>query len=457
MTFFTVSKMSETMLSFRAKIGYMSLTIEAMYHLHYGGKKHGLYLIEQIKAMWAKGIIAADAAYLNEPTGAWEPVTELLKPSRCDAADKPNTSQPPLPPSTPPLSAKAGPWKRFFLWTAAGCFAVLTMFLAILIFAVLSGEPVPQSPVFPDRVAASRADTAQSVDAAAVATRTAPTPAPKPASTHQAGSKSSTAAKEQKTARSAAPPVASSVKPATQPDNARWIPDGTAWISVKARVTWPDRIYLDPGPPFEARKQADERGRSRYIFERAGVLRGVLDEKVRIVSAAPSRPIPGYWDRVAAEDAAAHRWDYQSPPAPVPVRTPTELKAQDEAIANINARSAAIARASSAAPSHFAGSTSPSYTYSTPSTASYTRPTSTLGYSHYYDFNYRPSVGDHYVRDYTRRDGTYVQGHYQTNADDSFWNNYSSYGNVNPYTGHTGYKLPPSGISTHFNGYTRRD
>ena len=190
-------------------------------------------------------------------------------------------------------------------------------------------------------------------------------------------------------------------------------------------MTWPDRTDLDPGPPFEAKKQTNEKGHSRYLFERAGALRGVIEEKVRIVSAAaPSRPIPGYWDRNAAEDDDADRRAYQSPPASVSVRTPAELKAQDEAIANINARSAAIARTSPATPSHFAGSTSPS---STPSASSYTRPPSTLGYySQYYDFNYRPSVGDHYVGGYTRRDGTYVQGHYQTNADDSFWNNYSS-------------------------------
>jgi hypothetical protein len=42
-----------------------------------------------------------------------------------------------------------------------------------------------------------------------------------------------------------------------------------------------------------------------------------------------------------------------------------------------------------------------------------------------------------------RMDGTFVSGHYRTNRDDSFWNNYSSHGNINPHTGRTGYKLPP--------------
>ena len=36
---------------------------------------------------------------------------------------------------------------------------------------------------------------------------------------------------------------------------------------------------------------------------------------------------------------------------------------------------------------------------------------------------------------YSRKDGTYVPGHMGTNPDNSFWNNYSPKGNVNPYTG----------------------
>jgi hypothetical protein len=93
--------------------------------------------------------------------------------------------------------------------------------------------------------------------------------------------------------------------------------------------------------------------------------------------------------------------------------------------------------------------TSPPYTYSRPSTPSYTRSPSIPGYyNRYYDYNYRPPVGEHYVHSYTRRDGTFVSGHHRTNRDDSFWNNYSSYGNINPHTGRTGYKLPRVGRST---------
>jgi hypothetical protein len=71
-------------------------------------------------------------------------------------------------------------------------------------------------------------------------------------------------------------------------------------------------------------------------------------------------------------------------------------------------------------------------------------------YSRYYDYTYRPPVGNHYVNGYFRSDGSYVQGHYKTNRDDSFWNNWSSQGNINPYTGKTGYKLPPSTPSTSY-------
>jgi hypothetical protein len=93
-----------------------------------------------------------------------------------------------------------------------------------------------------------------------------------------------------------------------------------------------------------------------------------------------------------------------------------------------------------------ASRTSPRYTYSAPSARSYTRSPSTPGYySRYYDYNYRPPVGEHYVHSYIRSDGTFVSGHYRTNRDDSFWNNYSSYANINPHTGRTGYKLPRVG------------
>jgi hypothetical protein len=54
--------------------------------------------------------------------------------------------------------------------------------------------------------------------------------------------------------------------------------------------------------------------------------------------------------------------------------------------------------------------------------------------------------GSHYVKGYVKKDGTYVEPHYQTNPDSTKLNNYSTEGNVNPYTGKEGtedpYKVP---------------
>jgi hypothetical protein len=46
---------------------------------------------------------------------------------------------------------------------------------------------------------------------------------------------------------------------------------------------------------------------------------------------------------------------------------------------------------------------------------------------------------DQYVNGYTRRDGGYVQPHYRTESNSTTYDNYSSQGNVNPYTGQPGY------------------
>jgi hypothetical protein len=42
-----------------------------------------------------------------------------------------------------------------------------------------------------------------------------------------------------------------------------------------------------------------------------------------------------------------------------------------------------------------------------------------------------------YVEGYTRKDGTYVQGHWRSSPDNNPYNNYSYPGNTNPYTGKT--------------------
>ncbi|MEW6614807.1 MAG: hypothetical protein AB1401_05015 [Thermodesulfobacteriota bacterium] len=45
---------------------------------------------------------------------------------------------------------------------------------------------------------------------------------------------------------------------------------------------------------------------------------------------------------------------------------------------------------------------------------------------------------DVHVKGYYRKDGTYVQPHYRTAPNKSVWDNYSTKGNINPYTGKEG-------------------
>ncbi len=54
------------------------------------------------------------------------------------------------------------------------------------------------------------------------------------------------------------------------------------------------------------------------------------------------------------------------------------------------------------------------------------------------------------VRGYTRSNGTYVQPHYRSNPDGNFNNNWSTYPNVNPYTGSMGTRLTPSNSGSYY-------
>lgn len=45
---------------------------------------------------------------------------------------------------------------------------------------------------------------------------------------------------------------------------------------------------------------------------------------------------------------------------------------------------------------------------------------------------------DVYVRGYSGSNGTYVAPHYRSDPDGNCFNNWSSYGNINPYTGEMG-------------------
>ncbi|MDQ2640378.1 MAG: hypothetical protein M3Y79_07350 [Pseudomonadota bacterium] len=53
-------------------------------------------------------------------------------------------------------------------------------------------------------------------------------------------------------------------------------------------------------------------------------------------------------------------------------------------------------------------------------------------------------AADTYTKGYVKKDGTYVQGHYKTKANDTKLDNYSTKGNTNPYTGKKGTKDPNS-------------
>jgi hypothetical protein len=48
------------------------------------------------------------------------------------------------------------------------------------------------------------------------------------------------------------------------------------------------------------------------------------------------------------------------------------------------------------------------------------------------------ATADTWVNGYVRRDGTYVQGHYRQESNSTNLDNYSTQGNVNPYSGEQG-------------------
>ena len=52
------------------------------------------------------------------------------------------------------------------------------------------------------------------------------------------------------------------------------------------------------------------------------------------------------------------------------------------------------------------------------------------------------AMADNYTQGYVRKDGTYVEGHYKTAPDRNPYNNYSTQGNSNPYTGREGTRDP---------------
>ena len=75
----------------------------------------------------------------------------------------------------------------------------------------------------------------------------------------------------------------------------------------------------------------------------------------------------------------------------------------------------------------------PSVSYSVPS-VSYSVPSVT--YSVPSTVNYNTTT----VSGYTRSNGTYVQSHVRTMPNNTNWDNFSTKGNSNPFTGSTGYR-----------------
>lgn len=62
------------------------------------------------------------------------------------------------------------------------------------------------------------------------------------------------------------------------------------------------------------------------------------------------------------------------------------------------------------------------------------------------------SDADEYVNSYTRRDGTYVEGHMRSSPNSNSYDNYSTRGNTNPYTGERGSQSPSGGYGSSY-GY----
>lgn len=52
------------------------------------------------------------------------------------------------------------------------------------------------------------------------------------------------------------------------------------------------------------------------------------------------------------------------------------------------------------------------------------------------------AYADEYVHGYTRSNGTYVEPYYKSSPNNSTFDNFSTKGNINPYTGQEGTKNP---------------
>src|SRR5258708_6012188 len=88
--------------------------------------------------------------------------------------------------------------------------------------------------------------------------------------------------------------------------------------------------------------------------------------------------------------------------------------------------------------SHSSSSSHSSHTSTHRSSSSHSSPHATSTRAPH-SFSAAPSTG---VRGYSKRDGTYVPQHHRTTPDRARSNNWTTKGNVNPYTGKAGTKKP---------------
>lgn len=63
---------------------------------------------------------------------------------------------------------------------------------------------------------------------------------------------------------------------------------------------------------------------------------------------------------------------------------------------------------------------------------------------------------DEYVNGYFRSNGKYVQPHFKSNKNHTKQDNFSTYGNINPYTGKKGTKKYNNQNSYNYGGYGSR-
>ena len=70
-----------------------------------------------------------------------------------------------------------------------------------------------------------------------------------------------------------------------------------------------------------------------------------------------------------------------------------------------------------------------------------------------FDFYAQVNPNSTYVNGYTKSNGTYVQGYYRTTPNATINDNYSTYPNVNPYTGQQGTVQPTYSTPSTSNSY----